>query len=41
MPEKETREQSLKKVEFYLQQLTDKELRMVAAFISGIKKSQG
>lgn len=34
----ETREQTLKKLAFYIPKLTDKELRMVVAFIRGIKK---
>lgn len=37
----ETREQTLKKIEFHIPTLTDAQLRMVAAFIRGIKKSQG
>ena len=37
----ETREQTLKKIEFYLPTLTDKQLRLVAAFIRGIRKDQG
>lgn len=35
-----TREQTIEKIKFFLPNLTDKELRMVAAFISGMKKSQ-
>ncbi len=38
METKETREQTLKKIEFHLPSLTDQELRMVAGFIRGIKK---
>ena len=38
---KETREQTLAKIEFHLPSLTDAQLRMVAGFIRGIKKSQG
>lgn len=34
----ETREQTMKKILFYLPTLTDKQLRMVAGFIRGIKK---
>lgn len=34
----ETREQSMKKIEYFLPKLTDRELRMVAAFIGGMKK---
>ena len=37
----ETREQTLMKIEFYLQDLTDSELRLVSGFIKGIKKNQG
>lgn len=37
----ETREQTLKKIEFYLPHLTDSELRLVSGFIKGIKKNQG
>jgi hypothetical protein len=37
----ETREQTMAKIDFHLPTLTDKELRMVAAFIAGIKKSRG
>lgn len=39
--ETETREQTLKKIEYYLPQLSDKELKMVSGFIKGIKKNQG
>lgn len=34
----ETRGQTLKKIDFYLPELTDEQLRMVAAFIRGILK---
>ena len=34
----ETRGQTLKKIDFYLPELTDAQLRMVAAFIRGILK---
>ena len=34
----ETREQTLKKLEFYIPMLTDAELRMVTGFARGIKK---
>ena len=37
---KETREQTLAKLEFHLPSLTDAQLRLVAAFIRGIKKSK-
>lgn len=37
----ETREQTMAKIDFHLPTLTDKELRMVEAFIAGIKRSQG
>lgn len=37
----ETREQTLEKIKFYLPELTDEQLRMVAGFIRGIKKNQG
>jgi hypothetical protein len=37
----ETREQTLAKIEFKLPTLTDAQLRMVSAFINGIKKGQG
>lgn len=35
----ETREQTLKKIEFNLPKLTDAQLRMVSAFIRGMLKS--
>jgi hypothetical protein len=41
MDNKETREQTINKIEFYLPTLTDEQLRMVSGFIKGIKKSQG
>lgn len=34
----ETREQTLAKIEFYLQKLDDRELKMVSGFIRGLKK---
>lgn len=37
----ETREQTMAKIDFHLPTLTDKELRMVAAFVAGMKKSRG
>jgi hypothetical protein len=37
----ETREQTLQKIEFYLPNLSDRHLRLVLAFIKGIKKNQG
>lgn len=37
-PKTETREQTLKKIAFYLPKLTDSELRLAAAFIRGMKK---
>jgi hypothetical protein len=37
----ETRDQTMQKIEFHLPTLTDAQLRMVAGFIRGIKKSQG
>lgn len=37
----ETREMTMKKIEFYLSKLTDKELRIVVSFIRGIKKELG
>lgn len=37
----ETREQTLKKIDFYLPELTDAQLRMVAGFIRGILKEVG
>jgi hypothetical protein len=37
----ETREQTLEKIEFHLPTLTDAQLRLVSAFIRGIKKDQG
>jgi hypothetical protein len=37
--EAQTREQTLKKIEFHIPELTDAQLRMVEAFIKGIKKS--
>ena len=36
----ETREQTMAKIEFHLPGLTDAQLRMVAAFIRGIKKKE-
>lgn len=41
MKTEETREQTLAKINFYLPELTDAQLRMVSAFIRGIRKSQG
>lgn len=35
----ETREQTLAKINFRLPELTDKELRLVSAFIRGIRKA--
>lgn len=37
MDNKETRDQTMTKIQFYLPKLTDKELRMVAGFVRGIK----
>ena len=37
----ETREQTVAKIEFFLPELTDAQLRMVSGFIKGIKKNQG
>lgn len=37
----ETREQTLKKIEFYLLKLTDSQLRMVCGFMRGILRNQG
>ena len=37
----ETREQTIHKIEFHLPTLSDEQLRLVAAFIRGIKKNQG
>ncbi len=34
----ETREQTLAKIQFYLPKLDDRELKMVAGFIRGLKK---
>lgn len=36
--EQESREQTVKKLEFYIPRLSDKELRLVAAFIRGMLK---
>ena len=36
----ETREQTLKKIEYNLPKLTDAQLRLVSAFIRGIVKGQ-
>lgn len=41
MENTETREQTMAKIEFRLPTLTDAQLRMVDAFIKGIKKDQG
>lgn len=41
MENEETRDQTMQKIEFHLPTLTDAQLRMVAGFIRGIKKSQG
>lgn len=41
MEKTETREQTMQKIQFHLPTLTDTQLRMVAGFIRGIKKSQG
>jgi hypothetical protein len=38
MENTETREQTLAKIEFNLPNLTDAELRLVSAFIKGIRK---
>lgn len=37
----ETRGETLRKIDFYLPTLTDEQLRMVSAFIRGIKKWEG
>lgn len=37
----ETKEQTMQKITFYLPELTDRQLRLVAAFIRGIRKDQG
>ena len=37
----ETRGQTLKKIDFYLPELTDEQLRMVSGFIRGILKGAG
>ena len=37
----ETREQTMRKIEFYLSKLTDKELRLVVSFMRGMKKELG
>jgi hypothetical protein len=37
----ETREQTMRKIEFYLSKLTDRELRIVVAFLRGMKKELG
>lgn len=37
MDNKETRDQTMAKIQYYLPKLTDKELRMVIGFIRGIK----
>lgn len=34
---KETREQTMKKIEFHLPALTNEQLRLVAGFIKGVK----
>ncbi len=34
--EQESKEQTVKKLEFYIPRLSDKELRLVAAFIRGM-----
>lgn len=36
----ETREQTMTKIEFHLPSLTDAQLRLVAAFIKGIKRKE-
>ena len=36
----ETREQTLKKIEFYLPKLTDAQLRMVCGFIRGVRRGK-
>jgi hypothetical protein len=36
----ETREQTMAKIEFHLPTLTDAQLRLVAAFIKGIKRKE-
>jgi hypothetical protein len=35
----QTREETLKKIEFHLPKLTDAQLRLVEAFIRGLKKA--
>lgn len=37
----ETRGETLKKIDFYLPELTDEQLRMVSGFIRGILKGAG
>lgn len=37
----ETREQTLKKIAFFLPKLTNEQLRMVCGFIRGILRNQG
>jgi hypothetical protein len=39
--QEETRSETMKKIEHHLPTLTDAQLRLVAAFIRGIKKDQG
>lgn len=34
----QTREESIRKIEYYIPNLTDRELALVTAFISGLKK---
>lgn len=36
----ETREQTIKKIAFYLPELTDDQLRLVAGFIKGVKNTR-
>lgn len=40
MENRETKAQTLEKIRFYIPKLTDRELRMVAGFIRGLKKGQ-
>lgn len=38
MKESEDREHTMKKIQFYLPDLTDQQLRLVSGFIKGLKK---
>lgn len=38
MDNKETREQTMHKIDFYIPKLTDEQLRMVAGFIRGLSR---